>query len=519
MVVAEKFQTGFDQPRLYAMYVDKTLTGLAAVQTLSRLNRIDHDKDGTFVLDFVNDAGDIAAAFELCHVETVAPPSDPNLLFDTRRALDEFGVLDRDEATALAGLLLAPKVDHARIHATLGPAVDRFWALDEKEQERFRDALGRFVRTYSFLSQIVSFADTELERDYLFGRALFAFVRPDAGDAVDLGGAVELTHLRHEQTFSGSVALDDDGGEVRTIFSGTGRQVEPPSEPLSAIIARFNLQFGTDWTDADRLVFDATADDLVHDQAVQLTAPSTTHPRTSRSCSRSSSRRHCWAGSTATRRWCSATSTTTRSGPRSSRCTRTFVHARARVAYQEHCPIGELLGPGLKSQHLEYKRTLRVAEAGDVLKALEVASLKTVAAFLNGAEGGTLLIGVADDGTVVGLAADYESLRSKHRPDKDDRDAFQLHFHQIVVNAVGAAAATGVSLQLHTVDSHDVARVHVRPSVFPVDATVIVEVGGQAVKQTRFFVRIGNGTRHIDDPAERQKYVAGRWGHGVAAPE
>ena len=97
MVVAEKFQTGFDQPKLVAMYVDKTLTGLAAVQALSRLNRIHADKSGTFVLDFVNDAEAVREAFAVYHGKTVAPPSDPNLLFDTRSALDAFGVLDIGE--------------------------------------------------------------------------------------------------------------------------------------------------------------------------------------------------------------------------------------------------------------------------------------------------------------------------------------------------------------------------------------------------------------------------------------
>jgi hypothetical protein len=196
MVVAEKFQTGFDQPKLYAMYVDKTLTGLAAVQTLSRLNRIHPAKDGTFVLDFVNDADEVAAAFEDYHGKTVAPPSDPNLLYDTRRALDEFGVLDAGEAGTFVRLLLAERADHGRLHAALGPAIERFDDLDSDEQDRFRDALGRFVRIYSFLSQIVSFSDTVLERDYLFAKALQAFVRADPGAAVDLTGAVELTHLR-----------------------------------------------------------------------------------------------------------------------------------------------------------------------------------------------------------------------------------------------------------------------------------------------------------------------------------
>ncbi|MGI8816614.1 MAG: type I restriction endonuclease [Pseudonocardia sp.] len=130
MVVAEKFQTGFDQPKLYAMYVDKTFATLAAVQTLSRLNRTHPDKDGTFVLDFVNDADAIAESFQPYYGETAAPPSSPNLLYDTRHALDEYGVLRTEEARTLAGLLLAEKADHGRVHAALGPALDRFHDLD-----------------------------------------------------------------------------------------------------------------------------------------------------------------------------------------------------------------------------------------------------------------------------------------------------------------------------------------------------------------------------------------------------
>ena len=224
--MAEKFQTGYDQPLLHTMYVDKTLTGLAAVQTLSRLNRIHPDKTDTFVLDFRNDAEEIAAAFEPYYDATVAIPTDPNLLYDTRRDLDAYDVLRADEVRRRARLLA--RVDKAattaRIYALLDPAVERFKALDEEEQDEFRDALGRFVHVYAFLSQIVSFGDTELERDYLYGRALAPFIRADAGETLDLGEEVELTHLRVEKTSSGSVSLDHGEGEVRTIYSGEGRR-------------------------------------------------------------------------------------------------------------------------------------------------------------------------------------------------------------------------------------------------------------------------------------------------------
>jgi len=146
-----------------------------------------------------------------------------------------------------------------------------------------------------------------------------------------------------------------------------------------------------------------------------------------------------------------------------------------------------------------------------VYKPLETACLKTVAAFANSREGGTLLIGVADDGAVHGLAGDYASLR---KPGKADRDRFLLHLNQLLVNAVGETAASSVATQLHTVDGDDVCRVHVPPSSFPVDAEVVVDKAGQLQRKTAFYVRIGNGTREISDPAERRRYIASRWGSG-----
>jgi type I restriction enzyme R subunit len=513
LVVAEKFQTGFDQPKLYAMYVDKTLTGLAAVQTLSRLNRTHPDKDGTFVLDFVNDAAEIAEAFEPYYGETVTLPSDPNLLYDTHRALHPFGILHTEEAQAFAQLLLVEKANHGRLHGVLNPAIARFDELADEEQERFRDALSRYVRTYSFLSLIVPFGDTELERDYLFGRALLQFIRANAGDTVDLGDAVELTHLRLEQRFSGSVSLGDGVGEVRTIYSGEGRQGEVDPEPLSAIIDRLNEQFGTDWSDADRLVFDAAATDLVNDEQMQLTAANNTAEnfalvfgeRFQRALLERIDRNEKVVFKYLDDPELSAQVVQIYSS---------LVQTRAKVAYQEHCPIGELLGPDRESQYLEYKSTLRTrADSGEIYKPLETATIKTVAAFLNSRDGGTLLIGVGDDGAPFGLELDYASLR---KPDKNDRDLFQQHLANVLVTAMGETAAANVTIRMHSVNGDDLCRVHVRPSAFPVDATVTVDNKGQFEKKTIFYARVANGTRPITDPAERQKYIASRWAASAA---
>ncbi|MHB8289434.1 MAG: type I restriction endonuclease subunit R [Acidimicrobiales bacterium] len=275
LIVAEKFQTGFDQPLLHTMYVDKVLIGLNAVQTLSRLNRIYPGKADTFVLDFHNETEDIVKAFEPYYGRTVAPPTDPNLLFDTRRRLDDFDVLRPGEVEATVALLLAGDTkSHGKVYAALDPAVERFAALVEEERLAFKDALDKFVRTYSFLSQVVTFGDSKLERDYTYSRALAARLRDAASvERLDLGTEVELTHLKTEMTFEGSLSLDADAGEVRSIFGeGRGTEVDAHLEHLSEIIDELNERFGLNLNERDQLLFDQfeetwAADPGVVDQA------------------------------------------------------------------------------------------------------------------------------------------------------------------------------------------------------------------------------------------------------------
>jgi type I restriction enzyme, R subunit len=511
LVVAEKYQTGFDQPKLCAMYVDKPLTGLAAVQTLSRLNRpFEGDgarKETTVVLDFRNEAEDIRAAFEPYYGATVAPPTDPNLLYDTRHALDPFGVLWPEEVERTVALLLATgKVAHDRVHAALAPAIDRFAALADDERERFREDLLRFVRTYAFLSQVVAFTDVKLERDYRYCKALAAFVRQGGSEA--LHPEVELTHLRMEQTFEGSVTLSETEGEVRTIF-GAGKLHEPAPEPLSVIIERLNERFGTRFEPEDRVFYDTVFDKLAKRPHVQQAAASNTAENFKLVLEKEAMAAvidqlgvaegmvHTYVDNAELRAEVLAAYLP-------------LVQGRAKVAYQEHCPVAELLGPDREGAHLEYKSTLRTsAETGAVAKHLETACIKTVAAFANSRDGGTLLIGVADDGRVHGLAGDYASL---HKEGKDDRDLFLLHLNQVLINACGETLASSVSSQVHKVNGGDLCRAHVRPSPFPVEARVVVDRRGQMEKKTAFYVRVGNGTREITDEAERHRYVASRWG-------
>jgi type I restriction enzyme R subunit len=273
LVVAEKFQTGFDQPLLHTMYVDKVLSGLNAVQTLSRLNRILPPlKEDTFVLDFRNDGDDIVKAFEPYYGLTVAPPTDPNLLFDTHRRIFEYDVIHPDEIETTVAVLvtMGAKDDHGRIYSLLDPAVERFHNLHEDERIGFKDALDKFVRTYSFLSQVVSFGDTKLERDYLYCRALASLLRgATTVERLDLGSQVELTHLRLEATYSGALELAGGTGEVKA-FTGDGsdQQRLPDMEPLSQIIDTLNERFGLELTETDQLLFDQYERDWLSDPEV-----------------------------------------------------------------------------------------------------------------------------------------------------------------------------------------------------------------------------------------------------------
>ena len=278
LIVAEKFQTGFDQPLLHTMYVDKTLVGLAAVQTLSRLNRIHPLKSSTFVLDFRNETEDIVEAFEQFHGRTVAPPTDPNILWDTRRQLDDFDVIRPEEVEAAVEPLLKvggnDEKRSAAAYAAIAPAKERFEALEEERRTEFRDVLTRFVRTYAFVSQIADVSDSALERDYLFCRALSLYLR-DTGtvERLNLSTEVELTHLRHQVTFSGELSLSAEEGEVASFFGeGQGRQQDQELEHLSNIVEVLNERFGTDLTDVDKLLLDQfeeswVADDELSDQA------------------------------------------------------------------------------------------------------------------------------------------------------------------------------------------------------------------------------------------------------------
>ena len=279
LVVAEKFQMGFDQPLLHTMYVDKKLGGVHAVQTLSRLNRVYPDKAETMILDFANETDEIQKAFEPYYEKTLlSEGTDPNLLYDLERRLKGFRVFDDADLQAFAGIYFRPNARHEQFYAALAPTVERVLERPKEEQFDFRGVLTDYVRLYAFLSQILTFADADLEKLYVFARLLRRYLPYDRDQLpVEIQQNIDMESYRIQQTFSGRVKLERGQREVEPI--GTGVTHLPPAEelePLSQIIQELNQRFGTEFMEDDKVFIRDLEKRLTVDQALVLSVRANT---------------------------------------------------------------------------------------------------------------------------------------------------------------------------------------------------------------------------------------------------
>jgi len=283
LLVAEKYQTGFDQPLLHTMYVDKRLSGIQAVQTLSRLNRIHPLKEDTFVLDFVNDPEEIREAFEQFYEgATVGEEAEPEQLYQLKSELDASGIYLPEEVERFCDIYFRPKQrqspsDHQAINAALDPAADRFRTLQgksEEEAELWRSKLVAFRNLYAFLSQIIPYQDSDLERLYTFLRYLSPKLpRRSGGTQYDFDNDVYLEYYRLQKISEGSIDLSSD--YVRPLDGptqvGTG-VVRESAVSLSQLIDIINDRFGTDFNQADQLFFDQIVEAAAHSEELQQAA-------------------------------------------------------------------------------------------------------------------------------------------------------------------------------------------------------------------------------------------------------
>jgi len=283
LLVAEKYQTGFDQPLLHTMYVDKRLAGIQAVQTLSRLNRTHPLKEDTFVLDFVNDREQIQAAFRQYYEGAeIGAEVEPSRLYEIKAELDERGIYLEQETKRFCEVFFAAKLrqspgDHKAMNSVLDLAVERFKAFhkqNEDEAELWRGKLTAFRDLYAFLSQIIPYQDSDLERLYTYLRHLASKLpKRSSGPNYHFDDEVRLEYFRLQKIAEGSISLDEgkkyklDGpSEV-----GSGIVREGPV-PLSKLINTLNERFGTEFNEADQLFFDQLVEAATRVDSVEQAA-------------------------------------------------------------------------------------------------------------------------------------------------------------------------------------------------------------------------------------------------------
>jgi type I restriction enzyme R subunit len=280
LIVADKYQTGFDQPLLHTLYIDKVLSGVRAVQTLSRLNRTTAGKDDTFILDFVNDRETILDSFQPYYEHTKSNEEpDPNHLFDLKSQLDQQQIYLISEIDALAKFYFNPTTQmttkaQAKLYRYIDPAVDRYKVLEGEAQQAFKKSLRTWTNLYAFLAQIMPFQELEFEKFYAYAKLLLTKLpKRDLAESVKLSDELALEYYRLQKVKEGAIALSIDQGVELEGFSEAGIQKDKEAEaPLSEIIDVLNNRFGTDFEDADKLFFEQIKAELMEDSQLKTQA-------------------------------------------------------------------------------------------------------------------------------------------------------------------------------------------------------------------------------------------------------
>ena len=270
LIVAEKYQTGFDEPLLHTMFVDKKLSGVKAVQTLSRLNRTCRGKQDTFVLDFVNSADDIKKAFEPYFEETVLEKeTDPNVVYDLKNTLDSYRVYQQSEVNHFADLWYSNKsqeyADLGKLKAAIQPAIDRFNALEVEKQDLSKSTLARFNRIYSYITQVCRLFDKELHRFSIYAKFLSMMLPKGSSEKVYIDDKVLLEYYKLEKDFEGGIELEPTEEGFTPITGEAGRR-EKKKNPLTVIIGKINEKYGTTFTEMDKVLLQIENDYAAQDK-------------------------------------------------------------------------------------------------------------------------------------------------------------------------------------------------------------------------------------------------------------
>ena len=276
LIVAEKYQTGFDEPLLHTMIVDKKLRGVKCVQTLSRLNRICEGKTDTFILDFVNTAEEVQEAFQPFYQETILTEEiNTELIYKVVKEIRGYKLYtdsDIQNFIALYRKESGAKNAMGKMTSILKPTADKYNLLSTDERYQYRRALRCFAKWYGYVSQVARIFDKELHEEYLFCSYLLHLLPPNSTEPLDLEGKLKLEYYKLQKTYEGQIKLEDENGEYTPKKGGGG--VPDKKEPLDEVIDRINLLFAGNFTDADKVILFALHEILKEDKKLRKTARS-----------------------------------------------------------------------------------------------------------------------------------------------------------------------------------------------------------------------------------------------------
>jgi type I restriction enzyme R subunit len=259
LIVNNKFQTGFDEPMLHTMYVDKKFGGLQCVQTLSRLNRTMKGKTDTFVLDFVNDPQDVQESFQPYYEGTILEEeTDPNKLYSIKDDIDEFHLFNEGDISNYVDTFYKEEIPTEELQGILDSVVVNWKSLEEDEQEEFRGHIYSFIRLYGYISQVITFKDIDLEKLFIFVRGLSKKLpRREGGKLSDILSSIDLEYFKIEKKFTSTIELDDGDTVIEPIGSdGSGGMDDEPTDFLSHIIEILNDSFDGEFSDEDKVKFE-----------------------------------------------------------------------------------------------------------------------------------------------------------------------------------------------------------------------------------------------------------------------
>lgn len=278
LIVAEKYQTGFDEPLLHTMIVDKKLRDVKAVQTLSRLNRIYPGKEDTYILDFVNTKEDILKAFQPYYQETsLSEEINIDLIYKTQKQLRDFRIYNDDDVEAVSKIYFSPEAKkmqtaQAKISSVLLPISKAYNELDKNTKYQFRRTIRTFVKWYNYISQIVRMFDKQLHKEYLFCSYLSRLLPAEVNTPWDLENRVKLEYYRLEKTFEGAIALQEKKVALEPEQVKKGVAMNAKKDPLDTIIEAINEAYKGAFTEADRVLIGALREKLLADKKLRKAA-------------------------------------------------------------------------------------------------------------------------------------------------------------------------------------------------------------------------------------------------------